>query len=426
MSVAVSTFPLSRLRRVLIVGDFADVISGQAKVAIDSARILADAGIDVTFFAACGPVSRRLEHPRIQTVCLDQRTILDDPNRLRAMVRGIWNGTALAELRRVMAEHDPDSTVLHCHGFAKALSPSIGRALTDRRMRSVFTMHEYFLACPNGGFFDYRRHEICTRRPLGLSCIATDCDVRHRTHKAWRVMRGVFAAGPGRLPRSLRDVVYISETQRRAIQPYLSDRVRLHSIPNPVETGGAPVNWRANRHLLFVGRMSREKGGLQLAEAARRLGMPVRFVGDGPEADAIRAANPDAEITGWVDAEEVQKHLSEARALVFPSLWYEGQPLVPIEAQLRGVPVVCGGWSAAAEEVHDGENGIVYETAGTDSLVAALERLDSLMEFDNSELAGKVSPDAHRENLIALYERMLAAESRQGERSSSNSRSSAA
>ncbi|PWJ17546.1 glycosyltransferase family 4 protein [Jannaschia seohaensis] len=426
MTDADSTARPSRLRQVLIVGDFADLISGQAKVAIDSALLLADGGIDVTFFAACGPVSAALEHPRIRTVCLDQRTILDDPNRLRAMARGIWNGPALTALRKVTAEHDPASTVLHCHGFAKALSPAIGRVLADGPLRSVFTMHEYFLACPNGGFYDYRRNEICTRKPLGASCIATDCDVRHRAHKMWRLVRGAVAAGPGKLPGGLRDVIFISETQRRAIEAYLPEGVRLHSVPNPVEAGGPQVDWRANRHLVFVGRLSREKGALQLAEAARALGLPVRFVGDGPEADPIRKANPEAEITGWVTPEDVQRHLSEARALVFPSLWYEGQPLVPIEAQLRGIPVVCGRWSAAAEEIRDGENGIVYDTPGTASLVAALGRLDTVGTFDSAALARRVAPEAHRDRLIALYEGLLSTAPRQADRSSPNSRSSAA
>lgn len=118
-----------QVRRVLIVSDFASVTGGQAKVAIDSARLLADRGIGVLFFAACGPVSGLLDHPGIRVICLDQRTILDEPSRLRAMTTGIWNAAALRSLREVIAGMDAGCDVLHCHGFAKALSPAIGRAL---------------------------------------------------------------------------------------------------------------------------------------------------------------------------------------------------------------------------------------------------------------------------------------------------------
>lgn len=397
-----------RLRRVLIVGDFASVTGGQAKVAIDSARLLADAGIEVIFFAACGPVSALLGHPRIRVICLGQQTILDNPSRGRAMVSGIWNGVALARLREVTAGLNPETDVLHCHGYAKALSPAIGRELAAGRLAAVFTMHEYFLACPNGGFFDYRRQEICKRRPLGAACLATNCDVRHFSHKIWRVARGMVAAGPGCLPRGLRDVITISQTQRRVMAPFLPRHVRLHHVSNPIETGGAQVDAAANRMLLFVGRLAPEKGALHLAQAARALNLPVTFVGDGPEADAICKANPDARLVGWKSPDEVQEYLSQARALVFPSLWYEGQPLSPIEALLRGIPVVCGSWSAAAETVRDGVNGIIYDRPDAASLVAALQRLPALGRFDMEGLAAQVAPQAHRDRLIGLYEDMLA------------------
>lgn len=397
----------SSLGRVLIVGDFASVTGGQAKVAIDSARLLANAGIEVIFFAACGPVSELLDHPRIRVICLEQKTILDDPSRLRAMVSGIWNGRGLKALRQVARDLDPDHDVLHCHGYAKALSPSIGRELVHGALPAVFTMHEYFLACPNGGFFDYRRQEICTRKPLGMSCVTTNCDVRRFSHKAWRVTRGIAAAGPGRLPRGLRHVIYISELQRRIMQPFIPETARLYHVSNPVEGGGPPVDARANRTLLFVGRLSPEKGALMLARAARALDMPVTFVGDGPDAGAIRAANPDAVLTGWQTPSEVQDHLARARALIFPSLWYEGQPLSPIEAQLRNIPVVCGSWSAATETVRNGETGIIYDRPDVESLIEALRRLPALPAFDASNLAARVSPKSHLKRLFEIYDTML-------------------
>ncbi len=396
-----------QVRRVLIVSDFASVTGGQAKVAIDSARLLADRGIGVLFFAACGPVSDMLDHPGIRVICLGQRTILDEPSRLRAMTTGIWNTAALRRLREVIAGMDAGCDVLHCHGFAKALSPAIGRALAGGGIRSVFTMHEYFLACPNGGFFDYRRQEICHRPALGWSCVTTNCDARRIEHKAWRVLRGAVGATLGKLPRGLCDVIYISDRQRQVMAPYLPRAARLHHVSNPVEAGGPRVDAAANRELVFVGRLSPEKGALQLAQAAASLRMPVTFVGDGPEEERIRQANPDAQITGWKTPAEVQEYLGRARALVFPSLWYEGQPLVPIEALLRGIPVVCGNWSAATESVQDGQNGIIYDRPDADSLKAALLRLPALGRFDPGALADHVAPTTHADRLIGIYDGML-------------------
>jgi glycosyltransferase involved in cell wall biosynthesis len=396
-----------KVQTVLIVGDFASVTGGQAKVAIDSARLLADVGLDVIFFAATGPVDAALSHPRIRTVCLEQDTILDDPQRLRAIRRGIWNTDAASALREETLLHDPATTILHCHGYAKALSPAIGPILTNGQLRSVFTMHEYFLACPNGGFFDYQRNEICTRKPLGGACLTCNCDVRHLTHKIWRVARSIVARGPGQMPGGLKDLIYISETQRAAMEPHIVQDTHLHYVSNPVETRDPPVNAAANSAYVFVGRLNPEKGGLHFALAAAAAGVPAVFVGDGPERAAILAANPDAVITGWVSPSEVQYHLTRARALVFPSLWYEGQPLVPMEALIRSIPVICGNWSAAREEVVHNRNGIIYNAPTVASLTQALRDVATLTDVVSGDLAQRVSGQTHAARLIAVYEAIL-------------------
>lgn len=404
---SVSILEPRHVEKVVIVSDFANLNGGQAKVAIQSARLLADAGVQVTFFAATGPESALLDHPSIRTICLGQHALLDNPSRLTAMTTGLWNRPAAAALRSELDACDPLKTVVHCHGWAKALSPSIGPVLANRKLSVLYTMHEYFLACPNGGFYDYQRHKICHRVPLSASCLATNCDARHISHKAWRVARSLVARNAGRLPSGLRDIVYISETQRAAMQPYLSEGTRLHKLSNPVDRGGAPVDAASNCEFVFVGRLSVEKGGVIFAAAAREAGLSAVFVGDGPEAERIKAVNPDAKITGWVAPEVVQEHLSKARALVFPSLWYECQPLVPIEALLRGVPVVSGQWSAASEVVDHGRNGILYDEPDVGSLARGLDAVSSIGAFDTTELAAATSPERHVKGLLEIYDTLL-------------------
>lgn len=398
-----------RLRNVVIVGDHAAITGGQAKVAIDSARLLADAGLTVTFFAACGPADPALIHPDIALHCLDQPDILSDPNRLHASMRGLWNRHAARRLRDLIQQFDPADTVLHCHGYAKALSPAIGPVLAAAPLATVYTMHEYFLACPNGGFYDYRRDQICTRTALGVACLTTNCDARRAAHKAWRVLRQALTWGPGRLPRGLKHVIYISETQRRAMASYLPQSAHLHHVPNPVRTPDLPpIEASKNNAFVFIGRLSREKGGTMFAAAARQLGLPAVFVGDGPERTAILAANPDAQITGWLPPDGVQHRLGQARALVMPSLWYECQPLAALEATARGVPVICGGWNAAAEAIRHGETGVIYDTPTPEALTAALRRGNTLPDF-TPDRTPPTDPARHLARLHEVYAAMLGA-----------------
>lgn len=98
-----------------------------------------------------------------------------------------------------------------------------------------------------------------------------------------------------------------------------------------------------------------------LLHAAKAAGVRAVFIGDGPQKDEIRAACPEAEILGWIESSQVAGLLREARALVFPSLWYECQPLVPLEALAAGIPVISGDWTAGRESVVNGRNGIIIK-----------------------------------------------------------------
>ncbi|MCX7672257.1 MAG: glycosyltransferase [Thiobacillaceae bacterium] len=138
---------------IIIINDVAHVNGGAAKVCIEEAKALAIRGLQVTFFAPCGPVDDDLRAAGVEVICLDQRDVIDEPHRLRALTRGLWNATAARALAAVVTKADRRRTLLHAHSFSRALSPAFGPVFTRSGLAHVYTMHEYFLACPNGGFF---------------------------------------------------------------------------------------------------------------------------------------------------------------------------------------------------------------------------------------------------------------------------------
>jgi hypothetical protein len=95
---------MSQLDTVVIATDTAKLNGGIAKVAITEAAGLVAAGLRVIFFAPNGPVDPGLAASGAEVVCLDEPDVLDDPNRLRAMGRGIWNRGAARALREVLCQ----------------------------------------------------------------------------------------------------------------------------------------------------------------------------------------------------------------------------------------------------------------------------------------------------------------------------------
>jgi glycosyltransferase involved in cell wall biosynthesis len=161
---------------------------------------------------------------------------------------------------------------------------------------------------------------------------------------------------------------------------------------------------------VFVGRFTTEKRCVLFARAALQAGVPATFLGQGPEEQTIRAVNPAARILPWGSAESVEQVLSMARALVFPSVWYETSGLVVAEALARGVPAIVSSATGARDLIRNGVNGLLCEPDSLEALVASLQRLQvdecaARMGENAFALywANPLSVSAHLDRLLAAY-----------------------
>ncbi len=363
---------------IVIAIDHASVTGGQAKVALESALGLKHAGYNPIVFASAAPVDPRLAQAGVETICLDQPDLLGNSSKAAAAVQGTWNFRAEKEMGRLLARLPKDNTVVHVHGWAKALSASIARPIRKSGLPAVYTMHEYFMFCPNGGFYNYQQNHVCKLKPLSAECWATHCDSRNYQRKIWRGLRQTVMERVAGLPQIFGDFILISRFQAGVVSRRLPSGARVHAISNPIdcEDLGRKEN-PASGDFLFVGRMSPEKGLFIFAEAAHKTGISPVFVGDGPSAEEIREKYPEARLLGWKSPAEVKQLMREARALVFPSLWFEGQPLTVLEAKAMGTPVIVSDGCAGREEVENGVTGFWFKSADSDSLAQTLIRAKS-------------------------------------------------
>src|SRR6185503_836407 len=118
--------------------------------------------------------------------------------------------------------------------------------------------------------------------------------------------------------------------------------------------------------ILFAGRLSREKGILELVEAARDRELVV--AGDGP----LRAHVPNA--LGWLPRDELERLYARAAVVACPS-HREGFGLACAEAMAHGRAVVAGDVGGLRDLVVDGETGLLVPPGDVAALRAALERL---------------------------------------------------
>jgi glycosyltransferase involved in cell wall biosynthesis len=151
--------------------------------------------------------------------------------------------------------------------------------------------------------------------------------------------------------------------------------------PEPMAASRQPT-------IMFVGKITRNKGVKLLLEAACRLSeqfptLRLVIIGQGErevvaelQAMARRyAAEEMLELRGYVHRDELPSHLSEAHIFAAPSVYEGGPGLVYLEAMACGLPVVACSGSGASEVINDGQNGFLIPPHDVKALTGALRRL---------------------------------------------------
>jgi glycosyltransferase involved in cell wall biosynthesis len=138
--------------------------------------------------------------------------------------------------------------------------------------------------------------------------------------------------------------------------------------------------------VLFVGRLSPEKGVSVLLDAWERAdlaSLQLVVVGDGPQRRDLESRRTSrVHFVGWRERDVVRRLMLTARALVFPSIWYESFALTVVEALAAGLPVLAAGLGAAGEIVRTVGPDWLVASADADGWVAALRQLEGSETID--------------------------------------------
>ncbi len=336
-----------------------------------------------------------------------------------------WAGWRyLAELREAVDRFRPD--LLHAHSLSLRLSPLPLRAAVERGIPVVMTVHDFNHVCP-------RKWMVrADGRPcpwgFGYRCLLLDCPST-RSGLAWAPYHGLRWLKTGLHRRMIRAWVDTFITPSAVLGQWMGSSLgvgNVTTVPNfvhPPDGGNQPEVRRSG--LLYVGRLSREKGVDVLLRAMPLIlesvpGTLLTVIGDGPDRPVLETLagtlgiNDSVTFTGAVQNRLLGAHYRTGAACVLPSLWMENCPVTALEALAHGMPLLASDLGGLSEIVREGTAGFLFPRGDHRKLAELAVRLLGDRELSRKLGAKSLevfredySPDAHFARLTAVYEALV-------------------
>jgi len=336
--------------------------------------------------------------------------------KLKILYKSIFNIKSARILRKKIEEFKPD--VIHVHNFFYIASPSVFYESKKQGIPVIFTIHNFRLVC--SGSLLLREGAVCE---LCINKTFPFMGIRHKCfqnstlktaqltlttglHKIWGTWRNKID----------RYIALTNFTKSKLINSSLQLTNEKISIkPNFVEDTGANDSAHRKNFFLFVGRLSKEKGIDTLLKAANIHAFDLEIIGGGEMQGLVEEyaqKNPRIIYHGFQQKDFILEKMKFSKALIFPSVWYEGMPLTLLECLSTGTPVIISDIDNLNEMVTDHHNGLHFKTGNAVDLAEKIKLFEkddfkALYENARNTYLTKYTPEINYKILMDIYQGVI-------------------
>lgn len=398
--------------KILQVNKFFYLNGGSERYFFDVNAALEQAGHEVVHFSMKHP--KNLPSPYAKSF-VDQIEFGDGKRSLRKAAHFLYSTEAEKKITALVRATKPD--VAHLHNIAHQLTPSIIRALKREGVPVVQTLHDYQLICPN--YLLFTKGSPCERchkkkywQAIVNNCVQ-DSKVASALSAAEMTLHNVLLKS---YEHGVNQFIAPSKFLYDTLVRWGWDEKQVTYVPHFVEKQRA-ANTKKKNQVLFIGRLTKEKGVHVLIEAARKLkDVDVLFAGTGEEEAALRNIIKQQKLThcqllGFQDTVALDQLIQESQAVVVPSIWFENAPMVVYESLALGTPVIASNRGGLPELIQEGKNGLLFEPGDANALATAIHSLTSQPPLQIAK--NQYNKEFHLNQLEQLYEASITSQNAQ-------------
>ena len=298
-------------------------------------------------------------------------------------------------MEKALDEFKPD--IVHVNNFQRQLTASVIDAAKERNIPVVFTAHDVQAICPAILMMDPNRN-ICEACMGGkyINCIKKKCIKNSMLKSVLGAIEGKYYRNTKVYTNKIDFVLPPSEFYMNKLIKDGIPKDKITYIHNFIDVDAFDVKTEDDGYALYFGRLSREKGIINLINAFAKLDKGTLYIaGDGPEKAEVEEVIKEnklekrVKLLGFLNKDEMKETVRKCKFVVVPSIWYENCPYSVIETLCTGKPVIGADIGGIPELVKDNENGFIYKYDDINELADKMKIL-----FEDDKLVKKFSKQA--------------------------------
>jgi len=391
---------------------------GANRYYMELSRILEEAGHEVVHFSMKDGENVNSPYSDYFVENVDLAGAGTVQERIRCFGRVVYSFQARRRVERLIKEHRPE--IAHLHNIYHQISPSILQVLKKNGLRTVLTAHDYKLICPNYTLFDGR--DTCEKCLGGKNyhVLTTGCHGGTLATGMTLAIEAYLHLFLGSYRKYLDIVITPSRFMKECLAKFGIPDANIIHVPNFVDPIPENVEPGRGGYILYMGRLSREKGVDSLILAMREFPeTPLIIAGDGPERKALEKVSQEegagnVQFVGQQGADDLGGLLSGSMFTVVPSIWYENCPLSVLESMAYGRPVIGSKTGGIPDLIGDGEDGLLFSPGDVNDLSDKIGLILGDSEYReelgmNAHLRARqeFTKEAHRDKILSIYSELL-------------------
>lgn len=307
--------------------------------------------------------------------------------------------------------------IVHVHNYLSLISPSVYYAAIKQEVPVVQTIHHYRLNCPATTF--YRDGKICDRCASNLfNSLPYKCYRNSFSSTLGVAMMVELHKHIGTYGRI--NYICLTEFNKKQLlrmntskRTYIKEK-QIYVKPNYSNFchDVIPYEKRKNQ-IIYAGRLYEPKGIKYLFEAWKYIDdYELLVFGDGPLKDwcenfILENQIHNIRMKGVIANGALADIVAESKAQILPTQWFEGFPMVLVEAFACGTPVLGSDIGNVNDIIKEGINGIHFKHNDPKSIANAVNSLYNMVDSTKKCSEELYSPEGNYKMLINIYKQCL-------------------